>query len=176
METLPELSIGKLLLLLGPKKYLRSTLPLLTAKLALRSPLRVLDCGNSFRGYPLAREIRRQNAAVNQVLERIAIARAFTCYQVPALLAETPADGTPTLVLDLLSTFYDENINEKERGRLLALSIRHLKRISARAPLAVSLFQSTNQQADRWQEMIMQSATLIWHIEELPDPVQLTFF
>ncbi len=176
METLPELSIGKLLVLLGPKKYLRGALPLLTARLALRSPLRILDCGNSFRGYPLAREIRRQNMAVNQVLDRIDIARAFTCYQVPALLSETPADGTPTLVLDLLSTFYDENINEIERGRLLALSIRHLKRISTRSPLAVSILQSTNHPADRWQEMLMQSASLIWHIEELPDPIQLTFF
>jgi hypothetical protein len=48
----------------------------------------------------------------------VRLSRAFTCYQMLALLAETPAGGPPTLVLDLLDTFYDESVPLHESRRL----------------------------------------------------------
>ncbi len=108
------------------------------ASLALTGPLRVLDGGNCINIYPLARALRRRTAALTAALRNVRLSRAFTCYQMLALLAETPADGTPTLALDLLGTFYDESVPLYESQRLLRLAILELLRLRAGGPLTVS--------------------------------------
>jgi hypothetical protein len=72
------------------------------------------------------------------VLERIRLSRAFTCYQVDVLLEEWQPLPHPTLVFDLLSTFYDENVNLPESQRLLRLVIWRLQQLSKMAPVVVS--------------------------------------
>jgi hypothetical protein len=107
---LPDLITGRLSLVVLPPGTIRMLLELV-ARLARRRPLRVLDGGNCFNAYIVARELGRHTREVETALERIQVARAFTCYQVLTLLAETPADGVPTLVLQLLDTFHDENVS-----------------------------------------------------------------
>jgi hypothetical protein len=62
----------------------------LAARLALRGELRVLDGGNSFNAYTVARNLGRLvgggGSALEEALQRIQVARAFTCYQVLTLL------------------------------------------------------------------------------------------
>lgn len=108
------------------------------ADLALEGPLRVLDGGNCINIYPLARALRRRTTNLSAVLRNVRLARAFTCYQMLALLSETPADGMPTLVLDLLATFYDESVPLYESQRLLRLAVLELLRLRAAGPLIVS--------------------------------------
>jgi len=108
------------------------------AGLALAGPLRVLDGGNCINIYPLARALRRRTAALTEALRNVRLSRAFTCYQMLALLTESPADGCPTLVLDLLGTFYDESVPLYETQRLLRLAILELLRLRAGGPLTVS--------------------------------------
>jgi hypothetical protein len=115
----------------------RPLLPGLIARLALRGPLRVLDAGNCFPAYPVAREIRRATPDLEAALKRIQIARAFTCYQVLALLEDTPTDLTPVLVLELLSTFADENIKLAERQRLLVRCTQEIQRLRRQAPVGI---------------------------------------
>ena len=110
----------------------------LSAWLALQGNLRVLDAGNRFNAYPVAQAIRRQNRNPQVVLERIRLSRAFTCYQVDVLLEEWQPLSHPTLVFDLLSTFYDENVNLPESQRLLRLVIWRLQQLSKMAPVVVS--------------------------------------
>ena len=110
----------------------------LAARLAVGGPLRVFDCGNQFNVYPVARLVRSRTADLTQALGRIHLARAFTCYQVLALLEEAPDGTTPTLVLDLLSTFYDEDLKLPESQRLLRLCLEQLDRLSQAAPVIVS--------------------------------------
>ena len=97
--------------------------------------MRVLDGGNRFNAYTLARLARGRP----EVLERITVSRAFTCYQVLALLESTPASASPFVVLDLLNTFYDESVQVGERKRLLRACITQLKRLERAAGGAVSL-------------------------------------
>jgi hypothetical protein len=115
----------------------RPLLPGLIARLALRGPLRVLDAGNCFPAYPVARDIRRSTPDLEAALKRIQIARAFTCYQVLALLEDTPDEATPVLILELLSTFADENIKLEERQRLLACCTQEIQRIRRQAPVGI---------------------------------------
>ena len=63
----------------------------LAAQLAAHGPLRVLDGGNQFNVYPVARAIRRQTPDLNAALQRIVLSRAFTCYQMVVMLDEAAA-------------------------------------------------------------------------------------
>lgn len=123
-------------------------------RLAERSPLTVLDGGNRFNAYLVARGARGQT----ELLERITVSRAFTCYQMLTLLETTPAPlascqrdcvraarsrpaalPRPILVLDMLNTFYDESVRVHERRRLLENCIFHLDRLSRPAGGAVTV-------------------------------------
>ncbi len=124
-------------MVLGPHAAQAQMLDL-AARLAVGGPVRVLDCGNRFNVYPVARAIRSRTPGLQAALQRIRLARAFTCYQVLALLEEAPDENTPTLVLDLLATFYDEDVKLPETRRLLRRSLVQLRRLSRAAPLIVS--------------------------------------
>jgi hypothetical protein len=133
-----DLRPGRLYLVLAPRPLGRRSMNAFAARLALAGGVRVLDCGNIFDALAIARQVRRQTEELETILERLSVARAFTCYQVLTLLAETTANSEPTLVMDLLSTFSDENVNLAERYRLLEQAIAHLRRLSQLAPVAVS--------------------------------------
>lgn len=139
MENIPALSPGRLLLLTLPQTLNQEITHQLIARLSLTAPVRVLEGGNAFAAFYLARLIRRQTTQLNEALARITLARAFTCYQVLALLAETVANDLPCFILNLLTTFYDESVTQPESERLLKLAIEHLLRLRERAPVVVSV-------------------------------------
>lgn len=114
MNTSIETKAGSWILLVGPR-YMNSTMLTAIARLGEGGALRVLDGGNRFNAYTVARAARGRR----DILERITISRAFTCYQVLSLLESTSANPFPFVVLDLLSTFYDESVQSGERKRLL---------------------------------------------------------
>ena len=99
------------------------------------------------------------------------MARAFTCYQVETLLTETVADTAPALVLNLLDTFYDENVKLPERLRLLEVSLDELRRLCRMASVAVSVSLPTREQPAELLEMLSTAAGQVWSYEE-PQPVE----
>jgi len=121
----------------------------MAARLALNGAVRVLDGGNRFNVYPVAQAVRRLTPRLEETLSHITLSRAFTCYQVVTLLEETPARSVPTLVLDILSTFLDENVALEESMRLLKVSIDQLTRLSRSAPVVVSAKPLLTLSADR---------------------------
>lgn len=144
MHTAIELPAGRFSLLIAPDQALEYLLDPV-ASLAWRGPLLILDGGNSFNVYQVARHIERHRPAqagletdLDSILANIRVARAFTCYQVAALLSSTPATPAPTLVLDMLATFADEAVSFAERCRLLSACLLELHRLSRLAPLGVS--------------------------------------
>jgi hypothetical protein len=162
---LPDLFSGKIALLLGPHAAQAAMIEL-AAGLARRGPLRVLDGGNRFNTYPLARALRRHTVDIDACLERIYLSRAFTCYQMETMLATTPAQSAPTLVLDLLATFTDENVPLAERERLLQLSVGSLRRLSRLRPVAVSARPDGSAQTElgRLLETLRDSADQVWEL------------
>ena len=105
MSLLPELcatvansvATDELGLIIGPHAE-RLQMLALSAKLALNGAMRVLDGGNSYNALFVARYIRRQTVQLDETLNRILLARAFTCYQMVTLLEETAVSPAPTLV------------------------------------------------------------------------------
>lgn len=178
-ETLLNLLIDKnlalpgnrplLLVILGPYAAAQAMLTL-AAHLARSGPLQVLDGGNRFNAYIVARQLRRLSTLdaarvgpgatravpdLRSCLDRIRVARAFTCYQMAALIdqacpgearacpavfagacpgeARDTLNGSPTLVIDLLDTFYDESAPLAERRRLAEHCMQRLRQGPASA-------------------------------------------
>ena len=138
MNILPVLHTGALLVVCAPHAA-REPVSALAAELALRGSLTVLDGGNRFQPYRVARLLRQQTVEVDRAAKRLFIRRAFTCYQVLAMLEGTPALRQPYLVLDLLASFYDEQLQAREAARLLEACLRQLERLCQLAPVVVTL-------------------------------------
>lgn len=177
MDNLPQLNRGSLVLVLAPSPLSRQVMTYFTAQLALSGEVRVLDGGNSFAAYPLARLLRSQASDLDELLERVHIARAFTCYQMLGLLAESAELPSPTLVLDLIATFLDENVALIERRHLFRQAIDHLLRLRSQSPVAVSSQMLAPDQPQDLLEMLLEVSDRIVHFENPPPPAsQLPLF
>ena len=173
----------------------------LAAHLARRGPLLVLDGGNCFNTYRVAATLYRlaPYAEVQVNLEHIRAARAFTCFQMAALIHQalpppciSPSQvtegeraislsqtmGVPVLVLEFLTTFQDENIPLRERQRLLSSCLNDLRQLAQAAPVLVTVRQSGTQPTP--PEMLARleaTAGEVWTAEPpLPAPVQPPLF
>jgi hypothetical protein len=177
MNSLPELVCGRVALVLLPAGKTHLLLDLV-ARLAQHHPLRVVDGGNCFNAYSVARELRRYTTELETALERIQVARAFTCYQVLTLLEETPVDGMPTLVLHMLDTFYDQNVSLVERKRLLNLSIQELRRLSQRSSVGISAHwpKTALPEAIKLLDILEDAVDYVWRMEAEQPAVALRLF
>jgi hypothetical protein len=110
------------------------------AFLAHTAELTVLDCGRRFDSSIVARAARGRR----EIIDRVKIQRAFTCFEAAKLIEHLPSGEKPILILDILSTFYDENVKARSRKFLLESSIRHFQRLSRGAGLAVSVYPPPN--------------------------------
>jgi hypothetical protein len=138
MNLLPALKTGKLIVLYAPHAA-REESALLAAELALRGALTVLDGGNRFGPYRVAQLLRRKTVEVQSVSMRLFIRRAFTCYEMNSLLADTPMLQQPCLILDLLNTFHDDHVPTREACRLLNSCLGQIQRLQLSAPVVVTL-------------------------------------
>jgi hypothetical protein len=144
-------------------------------RLAERGPLTVLDGGNRFNAYLVARGAHGRT----ELLERITVSRAFTCYQMLTLLETTHSLPIPILALDLLNTFYDESVRVNERRRLLESCIAHLDRLGRLAGGAVTVHPPAvpSPAAIEFVQMLQSHAADIWlPPPALPVPTPLRLF
>jgi hypothetical protein len=141
MNIIPEIHKKKLILVCAPHAA-RDQISALSAQLALRSAITILDGGNLFPAYQTIRMLRKLTLDITTAANRIFIRRAFTCYQMLELLESTPTLPQPYIVLDLLATFYDENVPVPEIHRLLDRSLAQLDRLKLMAPIIVTLAPS----------------------------------
>jgi hypothetical protein len=176
MNSLPALYPGRLHLLLAASPTRHELVNTVIVRLACGGPLRILDGGNCFQAHRIARLLRRQTSDLQTALGNIHIARAFTCYQSAALLAETPALPLPVLALDLLTTFYDENTPLHERQRLMGGCLSQLRRLSYRAPVLVSTGIPAESQPHELLTRLEDAADQVWRLEAQPPPEPLRLF
>jgi len=155
----------------------------LIATLALRQPLTVLDCGNRSNMYAVAKLIRPYTDDPVRVMNNIRLSRAFTCYQVLAMIQATAKNppGGPLVLLDLLATFIDGDVAIKDARRLLGQSLDLLEELSRFAPVVISTRPIPAIAEDRaiLLEMLERSVDICWE-EPLPLPtsqeLQLALF
>jgi hypothetical protein len=167
MESFPEPLPGFMVLLVAPRRTLRQMLPEWAAGRAADGAVRVLDCGNSFQAYALARALRSRTPQLQAALQRVSVARAFTCYQAAALLAQTPADGTPTLLLDLPDTFMDDSVGLGERRRLFYACVQRLLVLKARMPLLAG-YSPPALPDEKMPAQLEDAADFVWRMDAPP--------
>jgi hypothetical protein len=131
---------------------------------------RVFDGGNRFDGYFAARMARRMAPQPEIALGRLRLSRAFTCYQLAQLIEEADASLSPVLILDLLSTFYDNSVPLRDVERLLTQVISHLKRLAAVGPVIVGAREPKAIVQDRWKllEQLQIAADTTWMLRPPP--------
>ena len=161
--TLPLPVSGQLLLLVAPDAMLDPLFEMV-ARLAQQGPLYVLDAGNTLQGYSLARALRRQGADIAAPLQRTILSRVFTCYQLAALLEDGAFRPQPILLLDFLSTFYDQGVRLADRKRLLHGCLRRLQQVARGAPVAVWVRQraAIPVEALGFLETVQRAAGRVW--------------
>jgi hypothetical protein len=159
-------------LLILPKGS-RHRLLMAVAHVARRNPVIVLDCGRQFDSSIVARAAGGRP----EIVDRIKVQRAFICYEVVKLLERTPAGNTPILVLDFLSTFYDENVKAHTRKFLLESSLQHFQRLSRGAGLAVMIHPPSSHDDFYLFQRLRASASQVSVYEmPVPDPQQMDLF
>jgi hypothetical protein len=122
----------------------------LTAQIALRRPVWVIDGGNRLNALWLAEYVARAGQAPEPVLARINVSRAFTCHQMAERILSLPPEAAPLVILHLLDTFYDENVPITEARRLLNALWPVLRRRSRGVPVALTLHPPRSERvADR---------------------------
>lgn len=146
----------------------------LAARLSMNGPLYLLDCGNRSNMYRVAKTLRTLTSDPVTILKNIHLSRAFTCYQVNALL-EKLASGTeraPVLVLDLLTTFMDESVQPAESRLLFDNVLENLLRLSQSVPVVVSTKPLLSISSPRLSllEELKSHAFQVWEESSLPAP------
>lgn len=150
----------------------------LTARLSLDGPLYLLDCGNRSNMYRVAKTLRTLTNDPVAVLKNIRLSRAFTCYQVVALLEKLvhsgEAAGVPVLVLDLLATFMDESVRVDESRMIFDIAMQRLEQLSRAAPVVVSAKPLLSISSPRLGllEQLKSQAFEVWEEGTLPAPRQ----
>lgn len=172
MQILPALAPGRLTLALIDPDLGHAWLMEPLAVLAARGLLRVVDGGNRFDAYRLARALRRGGHDPSPLLARVAISRAFTCHQLAATLAPPPDPPAPLVVLDLLSTFQDENVPLGERARLFDAGLARLRALARAAPVLVTARSAHA----AFLEPLCQAADRVLRREPQPAPRALPLF
>ena len=160
-----------------PTQALLSNLTILAAD---GHAIRIFDGGNRFDGYFVARLARRLSSNPREVLERIRLSRAFTCFQLAQLIENATASAQPLFVLDLLTTFYDESVPLRDSERLLSTAIAHLKRLAAVGPVIVGAREPRVLVKERWTllDRIQIASDVAWLLRtpEGRPPVQPQLF
>jgi hypothetical protein len=155
----------------------------LTARLALRNQVYLLDCGNRSNMYRVARTLRPLTNDPAAALKNIHLSRAFTCYQVLSLLNKAQFRiGVPVLILDLLCTFMDESVQVEECFFLFDKVIECIRAASHFAPVIVSAKPLLSISAPRAGLLTLLKSQSAHFWEELPaisassDDLQTSFF
>lgn len=145
----------------------------LAARLSLHGSLYLLDCGNRSNMYRVARTLRALTDDPVAVMRNIRLSRAFTCYQVVALLEKAASrPGAPVLVLDLLATFMDESVQIQESSLLFNCALQYLFVMGQSAPVVISAKPLLSLSAPRngLLEQLKGAANVIWEENVLPAP------
>ncbi len=133
-----RLAPGEATLLFGPAGAVDRLLEIFyAASAAAGSRLSLIEGANRFPAYAIAERGRAFGVDPALALHRIRLARAFTAYQLVALVdgwAREIRRSRPTWLVahELPALFYDEDIPEEERAPLLAHVAKTLQRVTER--------------------------------------------
>ena len=146
----------------------------LIARLILNGPLFVISGDEWLPSFALTRTIRRHTTHMKEVMSRLHTARASTCYRLWDSLASIPSQGEPILVLELLHTFYDDNLPIYTRLFRLRECCRELARLAFYRPVLVMMREMAGEDYEKFipalSPIVNNTLTLESEIERIKQP------
>lgn len=170
MEIASLLKKGRLIVMVAPRAVSQVGSGLI-AEIALHSPLTVLDAGNRCAPYRIAQHLRCKTSSIETIAKRIFIRRAFTCHQVLELFASIPPLNYPCVVLDMLATFYDEQIPDHEISKCFDGCLQNLNHTRLPAPMVMILNAPPNTSRAFLFENLCNRADYLWTLETQTTPI-----
>jgi hypothetical protein len=137
----------------------------------------VLDGANRFNPYIVSSFARKALLSPEEILKKIRIARAFTCYQMATLMSEklvsflraireSPLQKTRVILLGPITTFLDEDVPEREVQPLFERALKKVEEMAV-GGVPFFLFQSSVSPGSKrasFMRMISQFSNLAWRI------------
>ena len=110
----------------------------LIVQLALRGPFNLIAVDEWLPDRDtLYRSVRRYTLKIEETLDNPKIKRPMTCLQLLDLLIEADMQNRPTLILNFLHHFYNDDVELSLRDRILEKCCRYAKRLSLCNPVVV---------------------------------------
>jgi hypothetical protein len=129
--------LGQLLILETDGRE-RETIVELITQWVLRGSFFLIVAGDWFIDHDDVRySVFRYTAAFDEILDRLRLARARTCFQLFDLLMEAEKENRSVLILDPLRHFYNEDVELSTRDRILQKCCQLLKHLSLSHPVAL---------------------------------------
>lgn len=173
---------GKLYMLHGSERVFRLSLAAAAQALMTGVPMTVVDGANRFDAYFVAEFARRftssgagRRITPEELLERIYVSRAFTCYQMEALITDRlPAflalSRSPVaIIFGLLDTFYDDQapmFEVRNSLRRIVTVLQRLKREGTSVLLASVTVRTVQPERRALQGALQASMDRVYMVEE----------
>ena len=137
-EIVPLAHPGFVYLFQGESDVLYVAVQEMIDRFALQAPVQVIVGGNriGFEHLPLI--AGEQIGSIYEILDRIWISRAETCYQMLDVLQALKPSAAPLVITDMLASFYEDDLTKQEVTMLLQNCLAHVQRISEMAPVLIS--------------------------------------
>jgi hypothetical protein len=132
------LSQGKIYLFQGDRDVLHAAMQEFINRFGMRGVVQVVVGGNRISFDHLSLILGEQIGNVYEIMDRILVSRAETCYQMQDVLAALEPGPVPIVITDMLGSFYEEDLTPKEVTLLLQKCIRHIHRLSQAVPVLIS--------------------------------------
>ncbi len=117
--------------------------------LGLQGGQLIIDGSNRFDLHYVAYGFRRFTPEWERAAERTQIVRAFTCYEMVKALEQVPPQPQPLLVIDMLSTFFDEAVTDRQSFRLVEKALTILEKVKKHRPAILTLSPAPHDQPKR---------------------------
>ncbi len=143
----------------------------------LSSSVVYIDGGNSFRLYNISRLAQIHHLDPKQALNRIFIARAFTAYQMTALLMERLTDAVENyhskvvIVSDIAGLFLDKDIPDDEAKRVYSQVVASLQSFASKHQVIIIATykpRPSNNRSQYLQNVTSQKANVVIELKQTP--------
>jgi hypothetical protein len=129
---------GQIYLIAGNGRSIWPHTQMIADVLGTLGPLRIILGGNRYTLEYLPVLLGRRVIDIYTILNQIKVSRAETCYQMLDALKRNPADKTPLIVMELLSSFYDQNLSNEEVAGVLQSCVVALIHLSQTTPIILT--------------------------------------
>jgi hypothetical protein len=129
---------GSVYLFQGDGKTLFAAMQELIFRFAMQGEVKVVVGANriSFDRLPLILGDRAGEAY--EIMDRILVSRAETCFQMQDVLAYLEPGPSPIVITDMLQSFYEKDLSVNEVSLLLKKCVRRIHQLSETAPILIS--------------------------------------